>query len=88
MASDSASSKELESSFQAPGMDAGGQVCDAAHKQASVTLGDHAGLACKAFGWTSSWATERSSAKHGGRATLAYLAAHPEEADNIHVIIN
>ena len=65
----------------------GGSVRAPAVKQAQGAAADHAGLTCNSFGWVSSWIAVGAKHKHGGRATMAYLAAHPEEADNIHVIM-
>jgi hypothetical protein len=44
-------------------------------------------LTCTSFGWSTTWSSFSSAKSHGGRATEAYLRAHPEEADEIHVIM-
>jgi hypothetical protein len=36
--------------------------------------------------WTVTWRTLASSLGHGGRASLEFLKAHPEEEDAIHVV--
>ena len=41
---------------------------------------------CKDFLWVTSWLTTAGSAC-GGRATLSYLQEHPEESNNIHVVM-
>jgi hypothetical protein len=43
-------------------------------------------LICGDFGWTATWRTLASSMVHGGRASLEFLKAHPEEGDAIHVV--
>jgi hypothetical protein len=35
----------------------------------------------------SSWRSTSSTAKHGGRASLAFLLANPEESRSIHVVL-
>jgi hypothetical protein len=44
-------------------------------------------MTCTSFGWSTTWKSISSSNLRGGRATEAYLKAHPEEADEIHVIM-
>jgi hypothetical protein len=43
-------------------------------------------LICGDFGWTTTWRTLASLMVHGGRASLEFLKAHPEEGDAIHVV--
>jgi hypothetical protein len=43
-------------------------------------------MICCDFGWTATWRTLASSMVHGGRASLEFLKAHPEEGDAIHVV--
>jgi hypothetical protein len=44
-------------------------------------------LTCTSFGWSTTWKAFSSSKSHGGLTTEAYLKSHPEEADEIHVIM-
>jgi hypothetical protein len=44
-------------------------------------------LTCGDFGWMATWRTLASWMVHGGRASLEFLKAHPEEGDVIHVVI-
>jgi hypothetical protein len=39
------------------------------------------------FSWNTVWNTFTSSKAHGVRVPEAYLKAHPEESDEIHVIV-
>jgi hypothetical protein len=44
-------------------------------------------LTCQDFEWVSTWRSTSSTAKHGGRASLAFLQAHPDESRSIHVVM-
>jgi hypothetical protein len=44
-------------------------------------------LTCTSFGWTTTWKSFSAPTPLGGRATEVYLKSHPEEADDIHVIV-
>ena len=43
-------------------------------------------LRCIDFGWIATWASTASS-PYGGRATANYLKDHPEESNNVHVVM-
>jgi hypothetical protein len=44
-------------------------------------------LTCQDFEWVSSWRSTSTTAKHGGRASLDFLLANPEESRSIHVVL-
>jgi hypothetical protein len=44
-------------------------------------------LTCQDFEWVSTWRSTSSTAKHGGRASLAFLQAHRDESRSIHVVL-
>jgi hypothetical protein len=44
-------------------------------------------LTCQDFEWVSIWRSTSSTAKYGGRASLAFLQAHPDESRSIHVVL-
>jgi hypothetical protein len=80
-------SEELKGSLQRPALAPGGWFLTAPLKQVQHPTHADAGLICMPFGWTSSWKTTGIGSSHGGRATVAYLNEHPEEADEIHVVM-
>jgi hypothetical protein len=43
-------------------------------------------MICGDFDWTATWRTLAFSLGHGGRASLEFLKAYPEEGDAIHVV--
>jgi hypothetical protein len=79
--------QDLEDPFPGPKLGDGGSIHDSPSQKASGSVGVDAGLTCTNFGWTSVWKTLISSKTHGGRVPEAYLKAHLEESDEIHVII-
>jgi D-serine deaminase-like pyridoxal phosphate-dependent protein len=54
-------------------------------KTADVAVVD-AGLKCTSFDWISTWKSSATSL-HQERASEAYLLKHPEESEDIHVVI-
>jgi hypothetical protein len=44
-------------------------------------------LTCQDFEWMTTWHSTSSAAKNGGRASLEYLHADPEESRSIHVVL-
>jgi hypothetical protein len=44
-------------------------------------------LICQDFEWVSTWRFMSFTAKHGGRASLAFLQANPQESRSIHVVL-
>jgi hypothetical protein len=44
-------------------------------------------LTCQDFECVSTWRSTSSTAKHGGRASLAFLQVHPDESCSIHVVL-
>jgi D-serine deaminase-like pyridoxal phosphate-dependent protein len=76
----------LADSFQKPGVGSGGKIQSCpGEKTKDVAVAD-AGLKCMSFDWISTWKSSTTSL-HQGRASEAYLLKHPEESDNIHVVI-
>jgi hypothetical protein len=43
-------------------------------------------MICKSFGWISSWSSTAAEAQHGGRASMTYLQAHPDD-ESVHVVM-
>jgi hypothetical protein len=80
-------SQDLEDPFQGPKLGDGGSTHGSSGQKATGSFGADARLKCADFGWTSVWSSLISSKTHGGRVPEAYLKAHPEESDEIHVII-
>jgi hypothetical protein len=80
-------SEGVESAVQGPG---GGEKwaahgLTAAEAQKSIVTARE--LTCQDFEWVSTWRSTSSTAKHGGRASLAFLQANPEESRSIHVVL-
>jgi hypothetical protein len=78
--------EKLENSFQAAGLDKSGPVRGPADTKTQSAVGAEAGLICKSFGWITSWSSSVAETQHGGRASMSYLQAHPED-DSVHVVI-
>jgi hypothetical protein len=74
-------------SFQGPELGSGGSIHPTPDRKTPGSAGSDAALTCTSFGWTTTWKSFSSSNPLGGRATKAYLKSHPEEADEIHVIM-
>jgi hypothetical protein len=79
--------EELEDPFQGSNLGTGGSFHNASDQKTSGSSCTDAGLTCTSFGWSTIWKSFTSSKPHGGRATEAYLKTHPEESDEIHVIM-
>jgi hypothetical protein len=79
--------KGMEGSFQGPKLGSGGSFHPTPDCKTPGAADFDATLTCTSFGWTTSWKSFSSSNPNGGRATEAYLKSHPEEADEIHVIV-
>jgi hypothetical protein len=77
----------LEDPFQGSDLGAGGSFHKASDHKTPDSSGTDAGLTCTSFGWSTTWKSFSSSKSHGGRTTEPYLKSHPEEADEIHVIM-
>jgi hypothetical protein len=78
--------KELANSFQIPGVGSGGKIQKRPGEKSEDDAVVDAGLKCTSFDWISTWKSSMTSL-HQGRASKAYLLKHPEESDNIHVVI-
>jgi hypothetical protein len=78
--------EKLENSLQAAGLDKSGPVRGSVDTKTQTAVGTEAGLICKSFGWITSWSSSVAEAQHGGRASMSYLQAHPED-DLVHVVI-
>jgi hypothetical protein len=79
--------KGMEGSFQGPELGSGGSIHPTPDCKTPGSAGSDTALTCTSFGWTTTWKSFSSSNPLGGRATEAYLKSHPEEADEIHVIV-
>jgi hypothetical protein len=77
----------LENSFQGPELGTSGSFHKAPDHKTPDSTGTDAALTCTSFGWSTTWKSFSSSKSHGGHAIEAYLKSHPEEADEIHVIL-
>jgi hypothetical protein len=77
----------LESSFQGPELGTGGSFHPTPDQKTLDSASTDAALTCTSFGWSTTWKSFSSSKSHGGHTTEAYLKSHPEEADEIHVIM-
>jgi hypothetical protein len=77
----------VENPFQGPELGTGGSFHKTPDHKTPDSAGTDAALTCTSFGWSTTWKSFSSSKSHGGRATKAYLKSHPEEADEIHVIM-
>jgi hypothetical protein len=80
-------SEGLKDPFQGSDLGAAGSFYKASDHKTPGSSGTDAGLTCTSFGWSTVWKSFSSSKPHGGRATEAYLKSHPEESDEIHVIM-
>jgi hypothetical protein len=78
--------EKLENPLQAAGLDKSGPVCGFTDTKAQAAIGTEAGMICKSFGWITSWSSSVAETQHGGRASMSYLQAHPED-DSVHVVI-
>jgi hypothetical protein len=78
--------EKLENSLQTAGLDKSGSSCGSADTKTQAAAGTEAGLICKSFGWITSWSSSAAGAQHGGRASMSYMQAHPED-DSVHVVI-
>jgi hypothetical protein len=76
----------MAGSFQNPGLGSGGKIQVRSGEETEDGAIADAGLKCSSFDWISTWKSSTTSL-HQGRASEAYLSKHPEEADNIHVVI-
>jgi hypothetical protein len=80
--------EELEDPFQGSNLGTGGSFHNASDQKTPDCSGTDAGLTCTSFGWSTVWKFFTSSKPHGGRgATEAYMKTHPEESDEIHMIM-
>jgi hypothetical protein len=79
-------SKKLEDTVQGPGLDKGGSICRDVDSKTQESAGTDAGVICKSFGWITSWSSAAAGAQHGGRASMAYLQAHPDD-ESVHVVM-
>jgi hypothetical protein len=86
VASSSILPEKLENTFQRPGLDKSGSVCRAVDSKTQEPVGIEAGMICKSFGWISSWSSTAAEAQHGGRASMTYLQAHPDD-ESVHVVM-
>jgi hypothetical protein len=78
--------KDLAYSFQIPGVGSGGKFQKRPGEKTEDDAVADAGLKCTSFDWISTWKSSTTSL-HQRRASEAYLLKHPEESDNIHVVI-
>ena len=79
-------SSGVEYPFQGPNLGSGRSIRRVADKTAKSTTGTKARLICSTFGWTTSWKATAMGAPHEGRASVAYIQAHPED-EGVHVVI-
>lgn len=79
--------KGLESSFQRARRGKDKSVHGLSPHQAEKTSLSAGSLTCTDFGWLTSWQSSADAAAHGGRATLEYLKAHPDEDSSVHVVM-
>jgi hypothetical protein len=77
----------MEGSLQGPELGSGGSFHPTPDCKTQGSDGAVAALTCTSFGWTTTWKSFSSPTPLGGRATEAYLKSHPEESDEIHVIV-
>jgi hypothetical protein len=87
VASDTLSSKGMEGALQGPRGGKKRTIHGLADVESQKSSDFTKELTCEDFGWVSSWRFTSSSAKHGGRALLQYLQAHPDEGRLIHVVL-
>jgi hypothetical protein len=78
--------KDLADPFQKPRVGSGGKVQSCPGEKTEDVVVVDAGLKCTSFDWISTWKSSTTSL-HQGHASEAYLLKHPEESDNIHVVI-
>jgi hypothetical protein len=86
VASSSILPEKLEDTIQKPGLDKSGSVCRAVDSKTQESVGADAGMICKSFGWITSWSSTAAEAQHGGRASMTYLQAHPDD-ESVHVVM-
>jgi hypothetical protein len=78
--------KALADLFRKPGVASGGKFQSCLGEKIEDVAVTDAGLKCTSFDWISTWKSSMTSL-HQGRASEAYLLKHPEEPDNIRVVI-
>jgi hypothetical protein len=80
-------SEGVEGAFQGPGRGKKRAAHGLAAAEAQKSIVTARKLTCQDFEWVSSWRSTSSTAKHGGRASLAFLQANPEESRSIHIVL-
>jgi hypothetical protein len=80
-------SEGVESAIQGPGRGTKRAAHGPVATEAQKSIVAARKLTCQDFEWVSSWRSASSTAKHGGRASLAFLLANPEESRSIHVVL-
>jgi hypothetical protein len=78
--------EKLEGTIQGPGLGESGSICRDVDSKTQEAVGTDAGMICKSFGWISSWSSTMAGAQHGGRASMEYLQAHPDD-ESVHVVM-
>jgi hypothetical protein len=87
LASGTLLSERVESAIQGLGRGTKRAAHGLAAAKAPKSIVDARKLTCQDFEWVSSWRSTSSTVKHGGRASLAFLQANPEESSSIHVVL-